>query len=269
MKRKTIVLTVWGALWTLGTVQGTPIRPGFDSFSLPKSDIAWSPVVPLGFDLSFFGILYSSLYVNTDGNVTFGVPDSAATPFALASEVGIPIIAPFFADVDTRATGSDVIRYGSGTVDGHNAFGVDWINVGYFWKRDDKLNRFQLVLIDRSDRRPGDADIEFNYDRIVWETGDWSGGILGLGGLSARVGYSNGTGDPGTSFELPGSAVPGSFLDSSPTGLIHHSFNSLIPGRYVFSLYEVKAPVVPAPGALLLAMIGAVFVGRMRRTAAR
>ena len=104
-----------------------------------------------------------------------------------------------------------MVRYGPGTVDGHNAFGVNWVNVGYFFKHDDKLNSFQLVLIDRSDRHPGDADIEFNYGTVRWETGDWSGGTNGLGGVSARVGYSNGTGNPGTYYELSGSGVPGSF----------------------------------------------------------
>jgi hypothetical protein len=265
MKRRVIVLTILGALWTLGTVRGTTIRPGFDSFALPKSDEAWSPATPMGFDLNFFGAVSSSLYVNTDGNVTFGAPLWISAPWALTSTTGTAIIAPFFADVDTRGAGSAVVQYGPGTVDGHTAFGVNWIDVGYFFKHDGKRNSFQLVLIDRSDRHPGDADLEFNYDTVLWESGDWSGGVLGLGGLSARAGYSNGTGDPGTYYELPGSGVPGSFLDGSSTGLIHGSLNSLVPGRYVLSIRNDPAPTIPAPGALLLAVIGIAFVGRMRR----
>jgi hypothetical protein len=171
----------------------------------------------------------------------------------------LPILAPFFADVDTRAPGSDVVRYGPGTVDGHNAFGVDWINVGYFYKHDDKLNSFQLVLIDRSDRAPSDADVEFNYGTIVWETGDWSGS------LSAQVGYSDGTGRPGASYELPGSGTPGYFLDGSPTGLVHNSLDSPIAGRYVFSVFERRDPVVPAPADLILGGIGMTLVGWLRR----
>lgn len=264
MKRIVIVLITLGALWTLGTARGATIRPGFDSFALPKSDEAWSPVTPMGFDLNFFGAVYASLYVNTDGNVTFGAPLWISAPFALTSTAGTAIIAPFFADVDTRGAGSAVVQYGPGTVNGHVAFGVNWIDVGYFFKRDGKLNSFQLVLIDRSDRHPGDADLEFNYNTVRWESGDWSGGVLGLGGLSARAGYSNGTGDPGTYYELPGSGIPGYFLDSSSTGLIHGSLNSLVPGRYVLSICNDQAPTIPAPGALLLAAIGIAFVGRMR-----
>lgn len=98
------------------------------------------------------------------------------------------------------------------------------------------LNYFQVLLSDRSDIAAGDFDIEFNYDQIKWETGQASGGDANCqGGSSARVGYSKGTGEPGTFFELPGSGVPGSFLDSNlATGLIHNSLNSTQLGRYVF-----------------------------------
>jgi hypothetical protein len=128
-----------------------------------------------------------------------------------------------------------MMQYGSGTVDGRNAFGVTWdgVNgVGYYFFGADKLNKFQVVLIDRSDTGVGNFDIEFNYDQIQWETGDASGGTGGLGGTSARAGYSNGI---DTSYELLGSAINGAFLDSNfSTGLIHNS-NVGQDGRYVFS----------------------------------
>ncbi len=264
MKRRTVVLALVGAFWMGGIVQASAIRVGFDSLSLPKRDDMWSPPVSLGFTLDFFGATYTSLYVNTNGNVTFDAPNYQHTPVPLQGKVGTPILAPFFADVDIRAEASDIVRYGTGLVDGHAAFGVNWIDVGYFFKNADKLNSFQLILIDRSDRHPGDAEVEFNYGRIVWESGDWSRGVDGFGGFSARAGYSDGTGLPGTSYELAGSGVPGSFLDSSPTGLIHHSYNSPVPGRYVFSMLHSPSPVVPAPGALVLSLIGLGLVHRLR-----
>jgi hypothetical protein len=204
---------------------------------LAANDDGSSPNVALPFAINFFGNTYSSLWVNNNGNVTFDGPLSEFTPSPILSEQ-TPIIAPFWADVDTRGTGSGTTHYGSisagaAEVGGHQAFCVNWIGVGYFGSHTDKLNSFQLVLIDRSDTGAGNFDIEFNYDQVQWETGDASGGSGGLGGSSARVGYSNGT---TSSFELPGSAVNGAFLDSNmATGLINNNVNSpLQPGRYVF-----------------------------------
>ena len=182
--------------------------------------------------MNFFGLSFTNLYVNNNGNVTFDSALSTYTPFSL-STTSREIIAPFFADVDTAAGGSPV-TYGTDTVDGHPAFGVDWINVDFFGGESSaSRNSFELVLIDRSDVAAGDFDFEFNYDQIQWEAGTASGGDTnGLGGSSARAGYSNGT---NTSFEITGSAVNGAFLDSnSGMGLIHRSFNSSVPGRFLF-----------------------------------
>jgi len=259
MKEKWIVLVVAVVLLTVGNVQGGAIRPGFNSSSLDRTDDGSSGLTPVGFDLNFYGNTYASLYVNTNGNVTFNEAMWVWTPFNMTT-TGTPIIAPFFADVDTRAAGSAVVQFGSGMVDGHNAFGVNWINVGYYNELVDKLNSFQLVLIDRSDRAPGDFDVEFNFDKILWETGDASGGVNGFGGESARVGFSNGTGLAGTFFELDGSGVAGHLLDGSLTGLIYNSLNCEVQGRYVFNVTNA-----PAPGALLLGGIGISLLGYLRR----
>lgn len=175
------------------------------------------------------------MYVNNNGNLTFNGSLSTYTPFGLTA-TNKEIIAPYFADVDTRGPSSGVVTYGTSTVDGHKAFGVNYPNVGYYRDHTDKLNNFQVVLIDRSDTGAGNFDIEYNYNKIQWETGDASGGNKSLGGTSAHVGYSNGSGNPGTFFELGGSGTPGSFLDSNmATGLINHAINSDVAGRYVFS----------------------------------
>ena len=210
------------------------LREGFDEFTLPANDDQSVGPENIGFDIDFFGVVRNQLYVNNNGNVTFDFPFFGWTPFALTGNIGFPIMAPFLADVDTRGIGSDVVTYGQGTVDGHRAFGVNWILVGYFFMNGDRVNSFQMILIEREDRGPGDFDIEFNYDLIEWETGDISG-VGGLGGLSARVGFSNGTGVAGTFFEFPGSGVNGALLDTNTeTGLIHNRRNSSVLGRYLF-----------------------------------
>jgi hypothetical protein len=246
----------------------------FQANTLAANDDGFTSVVPIGFDVNFFGNTYNQLWVNNNGNVTFDQGLSEFTPFGLTTNTTHPIIAAFFADVDTRGAGSGLTQYGQGTVDGHTAFGVDYINVGYFGSHTDKLNSFQLLLIDRSDTGAGNFDIEFNYDQTQWETGDASGGSGGLGGSSARVGYSNGSGNPGSFFELAGSGINGAFLDGGPNALISHSLNSDVSGRYIFQARngEVIVPTVPLPaGAWMalsgLAVLGSLMVARRRKLA--
>lgn len=206
--------------------------PGFTANTLAANDDGSTGLVPMGFAVNFFGLSFTNLYVNNNGNVTFDSSLSTYTPFSL-STTSREIIAPFFADVDTAVGGSPV-TYGMDTVSGHAAFGVDWINVDFYGGEGSaSRNSFQLVIIDRSDIAAGDFDFEFNYDQIQWEAGTASGSDTnGLGGNSARAGYSNGT---NTSFEIAGSAVNGAFLDSnSGMGLIHRSLNSNVLGRFLF-----------------------------------
>jgi hypothetical protein len=232
---------------------------GFTAHVLAANDDSSVGPVSLGFQADFFGLSFSNLFVNNNGNVTITNALSAYTPFALSSN-NIPIIAPFFGDVDTRVAYVDtravvpgVVTYGNDTVDGHLAFGVNWIDVGYFSYGTDKLNSFQLVVIDRSDVAAGDFDFELNYDKIQWEAGSASGGTNGLGGTSARAGYANGSGSAGTYYELNGSAVNGAFLDSNTaTGLIYHSLNSSQLGRYLF---QVRGGTVIGTGDCSLAAV--------------
>lgn len=231
------------------------IRGGFNDNTLARNDDGSTGRVGIGFDANFFGTTYDELFVNNNGNVTFDNPLSTFTPFGLLA-TNTPIIAPFFADVDTRDVGNPV-TYGNGSVSGRTAFGVNWDDVGYFL-RNTPLNSFQLVLIDRADTGVGNFDFEFNYNEINWETGDASDGVGGLGGSSARVGFSNGS---SVAEELIGSAVNGALLDNGPNSLVNGSQGSNELGRYLFTVRNgsVVAPPdstpVPTP-ALLPGLIG-------------
>lgn len=225
--------------------------PGCWTSHLNRNDDYSSPApVPLGFTLDFFGKQHESAWINNNGNITFDQALSDYTPYDLSSTPH-EMIAPFFADVDTRAAGSDRVTYGQTTVGGRPAFCVNWGGegggVGYFGMHADKLNRFQLLLIDRSDLGPGDFDMQMNYDQVQWETGDASEGSSGKGGTSARVGYTNGSGDTGTFFEAPGSAMNGAFLDGGPDSLRAGSRGSTVTGRYI---YEVRNGQPPTGGQI-------------------
>lgn len=225
--------------------------PGFSTNVLSVGDDVSSGLVPIGFTINLSGTSYSSLYVNDNGNVTFDGPVFVYAAVPLTSTT-TRILAPFWADVDTRGDGSGRVHYGTGTVDGHLAFGVEWPGVGYFSGHADKLNTFELVIIDRSDLGAGSFDLEYNYDSIQWETGSGNGGVNGLGGNSARAGYSNGlSGSANVSFELPGSGVSGAFLDGGPQALVQHSLNTAVVGRYLFWMRNgniTNVTDLPGPG---------------------
>ncbi len=204
---------------------------------LTANDDGSSDQVDLPFAINFYGHIRNKVWVNNNGNITFNGGLTTYTPFGLA-DTQEAIIAPFFADVDTRGSGSDTVKWGWGDLayDNHRAFCVTWKNVGYYSAGTDKLNSFQLLLVDRSDISSGAFDIVFNYGQVQWETGSASGGVDGLGGSSAVAGFASGDGVAAGSIQLPGSAIPGSFLDSSPTALVKGKLGSNIPGRYVFTV---------------------------------
>jgi hypothetical protein len=243
----------------------------------PGGTCAGTPV-PIGFNVDFYGTTFNSLYINTDGSVSFDAP----VPFVQGLlEDGYfdgdgfldaydEIIAPFFADVDTRNPASGVVTFGSGTFDGYDAFGVNWPNVGYFDDEADKLDSFQLILVDRPDLGAGDFEIVFDYGSMQWETGDADFGTDGLGGFSAIVGFTDGTGNPANTFELPGSSMPGSFIDGGPDALSSNSLNSTIPGQYIFygidGTISTTPPVVtPEPGTAVLLVTAVLFLFLFRR----
>jgi VCBS repeat-containing protein len=159
--------------------------------------------------INFFGHYYTSIYINNNGNITFNSPTGQFTPSQITAGAGNPIIAPFWADVDTRgshsntptpggnSTGSNLVYWDFDTVNG--VFTVTWDDVGFYSGHTNHLNAFQLQLINRGN---GDFDIVFRYEDVTWTTGQASGGDNdGLGGSIARAGYS--AGDGVHYFELP------------------------------------------------------------------
>jgi RHS repeat-associated protein len=210
------------------------VLPGFDSQTFgPNDDLSTGVTFP--FAIGFFGQQYTAASLNNNGNLTFGQSLGTYTPYPL-SDQGPAMIAAFFADVDTRV--GNTVTYGSGTVDGHPAFGVNWPAVGCYNENDSVRNTFQLLLVSRPDIAPGDFDIEFNYNQIQWDSGQASGGDAAcLNGTAARAGYASGSGATGTYYELPGSGANNAFLDSnSATGLVNNSYGSTQPGRYIYPI---------------------------------
>jgi Nidogen-like/PEP-CTERM motif len=227
---------------------------GFDSSSLPSCDDCFSDAVALGFSANYFGTTYSNTFVGNNGYVTFNAGQGLFSPQGLGlGYAGLPIIAAFFTDIDTRSSG--VTSYGTGTFGGRNAFGVNWDAVGQFSNDNSAPNTFQLLLVDRSDVSAGDFDIIFNYDDIQ-------------NGRGASVGYNAGiNGNPaGTFFQLPSSLNGNAFGNGQSDALITNS-NIGIAGRYLFAVRNgaVVPPGVPEPSTWAMMISGFALVGGSMR----
>jgi hypothetical protein len=93
---------------------GTPLTLGDDE----------ARSVTLPFSFPFFGQSYPAVFVNSNGNLTFGVPNAGSLTYSLSAMVtGAPRIALFFADLDPSA-GGRVLTSGDAT-----AFSVTWCGV--------------------------------------------------------------------------------------------------------------------------------------------
>ena len=223
--------------------------PGCHAHTLAANDDESTGLLNLGFTVNFFGNLYDQLFVNNNGNVSFGASVGEFTPDGLSAPGHFPTLAPFWADVDTSGRGNGLVTYGATQYNGDAAFCVLWPMVGYFDSHTDKRNDFQLLIVARQDTGTDNFDFYFNYNQVQWETGDDSGGSDGFGGECARAGYTNGTGKPGEHFEVPGSGVCGALLDrNSSTGLTQTSLNSSTKGQFIF---QVRNGLVSAAGGCL------------------
>ena len=193
----------------------TPIPTNDDGYT----SIDLSPVFENG--LNFFGTTGSSVYVNTNGSISFDYGITTYTPTSITGG-STPMIAPFWADVDTRS--GQPIYVDLDTVNDVVTF--TWSDVGYYDRHTDLLNSFQLQLYDRGG---GDFDIVFRYEDINWTTGDASDGVGGLGGSVAHAGYS--AGNAADFFELPQSGNQSAVL-----GLENAIGNTGQQGLWVFEV---------------------------------
>ena len=239
---RTVLSALLVAVSMAGSLQAQAVRTGFSvAGTQPRSDDIFSGPIPIGFAVNFFGTTYTNLYVGTNGYVTF---DSGQTGYNPQNLINYQqkIIAPFYSDIDTRNALSGEITWGSGSVNGRQAFVVTWNSVGYYSTRADKTNTVQLVILNRGDRATNDFDFEFNYNQIQWEVGNVNGGVNGLCSANCApptVGYSNGlAGTANRSFEQRGSHTAGAFLDTnSSTGLRYQqSGGSGLNGRLLFTV---------------------------------
>lgn len=193
----------------------------------------------LGFSFTLYGSTYSSLYINNNGNVSFGAGISDYVPTG-PTGASAPLISPWFGDVDTRNVNSGVVHYNLTS----DQLVVTWDSVGYFDSHAGETNSFQLVLRSDSYVVPvGEGQIGFFYELMNWEDTDTS--------TVAAIGFGDGLGD--------GNVLQGSTL----AGL-----NDVVENKYLWFDPNLD-PVNPTPEPMSLwlaaAALGLAGLARRRR----
>ncbi|XP_022088983.1 protein mesh-like [Acanthaster planci] len=246
-----------------------------DTF-LPPNDDGSSGRVPISNLFPFFDHNYDSLFVNTNGLLSFGleVSDYDPLPFPLGDDK--LVVAVFWCDVDTTAGGNvtyrelldnsenvrlfrqadDIVRRSFIHQSRFSAkwmFIATWNKVPFYGARCDALkitNTFQASLV--TDGRHSFAI--FNYEDINWTTSLVSGGDnSGLGGTPAQVGFN--AGDGFNFYAVPESRT-GTIVD------IDQDSNIGTTGRFLFRIdssniidtgciTEGSVTVFPVSGSML------------------
>jgi hypothetical protein len=127
--------------------------------------------LPSGFAFPFFGRVYTTIYVNSDGNLTFGAPERQGDRELDIFLSGPPRIAPFLTDLDPSQALGDAGVYVA--VDAGKLV-VTWQAVPNYGQRDS--NTFQVTLLP-------DGEIVFAYGAVAG-----TGAVVGLSpGLGSRL----------------------------------------------------------------------------------
>lgn len=211
--------------WQIGQFDGSGASGGPGVAPDYRND-DWSTIaIPIPFNFCFYGRQITEFFLNNNGNISF---DTAYSTFTANSfpDTSFKMIAPFWADVDTRGPLSGLVYY---KIEPTHVI-VQWENVGYFSQQDDKLNTFQLIITNGNDPILGNnKNVSFCYKDMEWTTGSASGGANGFGGTPATVGVNQGNGINYIQFGLfdqPGSNYDGPFgINDEVDWLDNQSFN--------------------------------------------
>ena len=238
-------------------VNGLGGAKGFGEGSVAPNDDGSSAPINItsifgGAGLNFFGTQYTSLFVNNNGNITFGssLSQYIGAPIG-GGGLSVPIIAAYWFDIDTRggpdtlspggtSTGSNLVYY---DLDADNrVFTATWDDVGYYSSHIGNPNAFQIRLIDVGQ---GDFDIELIYEHINQSFSDTNSDA----GEAPRAGYARGNGTPGVELALSGDFTTSLLLDTQPgnTGQAGYYYFQVRGGQVTGGVGSDVGPTEPPP----------------------
>ncbi len=179
--------------------------------------------VAFNFPFTFFGQVFTGVWVNSNGNITFGNCFTTFTPTTLPAGAN-RIIAPLFFDIDPGAGGG--VFFNVVGTPGNRKFIVTWAGVPAFALGGS--NTYQLQLLERLNV------ILFMYNRIQTNGFNWTGTPLTAGIASGVAGGFGGF--PGLFVIATGAQVPA--LDGNTFCLInlggqYRVFNNLVCSLFV------------------------------------
>lgn len=131
--------------------------------ALPRSNDGSTELITLPFSFNLYGTSYNQVYINTNGTISF--IDREESGFSGGLPGYVPLIAPFWADVDTRNPASGQVYY---KITPTHLI-VTWDRVGYDNRAADMLNSFQVVMGVPGDEILGpDHNLQMNYGDMQW-----------------------------------------------------------------------------------------------------
>lgn len=147
--------------------------------ALPRNNDGSSGLITLPFSFNLYGVQYNQVYINTNGVLSFLDPIDAS--IALPLPTYEPVIAPFWADIDTENPVSGQIYY---KVTPTHLI-VTWDHVGNSYDYDGPVNTFQVIIGIPGDELLGPGvNLKMNYADMQWATayeGDFPA-LVGING---------------------------------------------------------------------------------------
>ncbi|MFA7285067.1 MAG: nidogen-like domain-containing protein, partial [Candidatus Absconditabacterales bacterium] len=234
--------------------------------------------IPLGFTINYYGRLYTGVFVNSNGSISFGAGLSAydqPLEDVLQGKEGICAycldlqnntqITQILNGLTGRTTSGAALRHtdfyywGRTTFEGRPAFAATWMNMSTFSSNESEgtWNTFQIMLVDTSGAN-NDVDIIVNYGSIRNQSDQgYCVGTscnlvaIGLGTSSGGVVSYNSIVD-NSGVVLNGKSTQ-QLRDGGVYALNTLSLNSNIPGRFLFRMENGSLPgtvVDTGPGCM-------------------